>query len=169
MWNVPPPLTPQFALVPLSQHLFSTLPLAFPDHAHLLETPCVHKGFLAAFDSLADALTEALKAVLKSNPTPSLIVFTGHSMGGALAHLAALCFRVHEAEFFINSPPPPVHVYSFGAPRLGGRQFARLYELALPNSFRSGLASPTPHRAGSLPMATLFRLFSPPPPPLLTC
>jgi len=67
----------------------------------------VHAGYLEA---LLD-IVEEVKILLYRAPRP--LYFTGHSMGGALATLAA------------TLPPGPDATYSFGAPRVGDAAFAR--------------------------------------------
>ncbi|MEE8499583.1 MAG: lipase family protein [Kiloniellales bacterium] len=67
----------------------------------------VHRGYREA---LLDIVQE-LKRPLYSGRRP--LYFTGHSMGGALATLAS------------TLPPGPSATYSFGAPRVGDRAFAR--------------------------------------------
>jgi len=67
----------------------------------------VHAGYLEA---LLDVVEE-VKVLLYRAPRP--LYFTGHSMGGALATLAA------------TLPPGPDAAYSFGAPRVGDAAFAR--------------------------------------------
>lgn len=66
----------------------------------------VHAGYLEA---LLD-IVEEVKIQLYQAPRP--LYFTGHSMGGALATLAA------------TLPPGPDATYSFGAPRVGNAAFA---------------------------------------------
>jgi pimeloyl-ACP methyl ester carboxylesterase len=60
----------------------------------------VHRGFAEALDCIWDLLRPTLERL------PAPFFFTGHSMGGALAQLAATRFR-------------PRAVYCFGAPRVG--------------------------------------------------
>jgi triacylglycerol lipase len=64
----------------------------------------VHSGFKAIFLEIRDEL----EAVLRSIAAP--IIFTGHSLGGALAVLAASFWR-------------PMATYTFGAPRVGDSVF----------------------------------------------
>lgn len=64
----------------------------------------VHKGFREAFESVRDELEPAL-----SGPGPWL--FTGHSLGAALATLAAARHK-------------PAALYTFGSPRVGTGAFA---------------------------------------------
>jgi hypothetical protein len=66
----------------------------------------VHRGFA----HLIMQLWEAIAVVLERAHQP--LYFTGHSLGGALATLAA-------------SMHAPRAVYTFGAPRIGDRAFAR--------------------------------------------
>lgn len=72
----------------------------------------VHAGFSEAIDSI----WETLSARVASSPPPH--IYTGHSMGGALAVLAAARRRPHS-------------VYSFGAPRPGDQKFGS-YVNAIP-------------------------------------
>lgn len=64
----------------------------------------VHKGFRNALKSVIDEIDSALKDV--SGP----LYYTGHSLGAALATLAA----AHR---------PPLAVYAFGSPRVGDPEF----------------------------------------------
>jgi pimeloyl-ACP methyl ester carboxylesterase len=78
----------------------------------------VHRGFLAAYESII----EELAAHLRGQPQLPLFI-TGHSLGGALAILAAL--ELQRQKF------PIVQVYTFGQPRVGNGAFKRLYEWSL--------------------------------------
>ena len=66
----------------------------------------VHKGFFKAYQSIEDPLIEALSH-LQENKT---LIITGHSLGGALATIAA---RELESRYNISA------CYTFGAPRVG--------------------------------------------------
>lgn len=59
------------------------------------------------------------------------ITFTGHSLGGALASLAAA--RTAKQGFRSGSQ---IKVYTFGQPRVGNVQFARNFDAILPNTYR---------------------------------
>lgn len=70
----------------------------------------IHSGFFDGYLSVKSSLESAL-----SSKSKKPIVFVGHSLGGALATLAA-------ARSAINLQP--VHgVYTFGAPRVGNNKF----------------------------------------------
>ena len=66
----------------------------------------VHRGFAEALNGVWDLLQPALERL------KAPLFFTGHSMGGALAQLAATKFR-------------PRAVYCFGAPRVGDRGYVQ--------------------------------------------
>jgi len=97
----------------------------------------VHRGFLTAVDSVIGEIVEELKrgsvkSVAAPNPStlqpsnPSTVpplVLTGHSLGGALAVLAAHILAAQG--FNIHS------VYTFGQPRVGDANFAARYNAAL--------------------------------------
>ncbi|MHC4400110.1 MAG: lipase family protein [Planctomycetota bacterium] len=64
----------------------------------------VHRGFRRALRKVWDEVRQGLEAI------DAPCFYTGHSLGGALATLAA-------------SARPPVAAYTFGAPRVGDREF----------------------------------------------
>jgi hypothetical protein len=66
----------------------------------------VHRGFKSSFLKLWDTIATALEAINKP------LFYTGHSLGGALATLAA---SLHH----------PQAVYTFGSPRIGDAAFAQ--------------------------------------------
>ena len=90
----------------------------------------VHKGFEAAFSSILQPLIEALGGCGIFNAIHCKPLFiTGHSLGGALAVLAAL--ELQRNGFRI------LQVYTFGQPRVGNADFKSLYET------RAGLGAKT--------------------------
>ncbi len=78
----------------------------------------VHRGFLAGVLSVLDELRISLKG-------ESRIYFTGHSLGGAKAMIAALA--CYEMDFNIAG------VHTFGAPRVGNGAFRNYYNAQLGN------------------------------------
>jgi len=79
----------------------------------------VHAGFQRAFAGLREQLSESVVKLL-SGRRGLRLWFTGHSLGGALAKLAALHFA-----------SPWTSVYTFGEPRVGNAAFRDLYESQL--------------------------------------
>jgi pimeloyl-ACP methyl ester carboxylesterase len=83
-------------------------------HIYWAESARGHTGFLRHFDRLQSSL---LSSVLKL-PLDAIerVVFTGHSLGGATAYLAAFFFLdVLRAMGYTG----PVEVRTFGAPKIG--------------------------------------------------
>jgi hypothetical protein len=81
----------------------------------------VHGGFEAALQSVWPALMQQIKAwqaAGRLGPNPKVYV-TGHSKGGALAMLAAVKLKAAKL--------PVTEVDTFGAPRVGGTDFAAKY------------------------------------------
>jgi hypothetical protein len=80
----------------------------------------VHRGFKTIFRNIWPEMAGELQRVRKP------LFYTGHSLGGALAILAAACL-------------PPQAVYTFGAPRVGDANFvaalrpARIFHIVNPN------------------------------------
>lgn len=84
----------------------------------------VHSGFLRAYESVIEKLSVDLARL---TPDKSLPIFvTGHSLGGALAILAAL--ELKRQKFNVTQ------VYTFGQPRVGNAAFADLYNWSLQDS-----------------------------------
>lgn len=84
----------------------------------------VHTGFMEAYRSVRDTIMgEAKKKKYKR------IIFTGHSLGAALAMLAALDVQY-------NVSDKEIVCYTFGAPKVGNAEFAKSYNKRVPNTFR---------------------------------
>lgn len=85
----------------------------------------VHAGFKGAFDQVWPGLQQQIVAWQKAGKLgPNIKVYvTGHSKGGALAMLAALTLKGEKLT-------PVTEVVTFGAPRVGGPDFAAKYAAA---------------------------------------
>jgi hypothetical protein len=82
-----------------------------------------HRGFMGALAEIWDPLFAAVDSALKARERPLWI--TGHSLGGALALLAA--WRLQQN--FV-----PVHqVYTFGAPMIGNAAAAQAFQREFAN------------------------------------
>ncbi|KAJ6477524.1 alpha/beta-hydrolase [Mycena sanguinolenta] len=80
----------------------------------------VHAGFLAAWNTVALQITATLATQRQLHPGHRLVI-VGHSMGGALATLAAVSLL----QLFPASPiMDQTRIYSYGAPRTGNEVFA---------------------------------------------
>ncbi|KAF8578195.1 alpha/beta-hydrolase [Ramaria rubella] len=90
----------------------------------------VHAGFLTGWNSVAKIVLRSVGFQLQAHPGYSL-VSTGHSLGGALASLAAMSFKA-------NFPYTNVTVYTYGQPRTGNTVYAEWVNNELGgNVFRS--------------------------------
>ncbi|KAF8628987.1 hypothetical protein AX15_003610 [Amanita polypyramis BW_CC] len=76
----------------------------------------VHTGFLISWCSIAPEVIELLIAQAHSHPHYDLVT-VGHSLGGALATLAAVSLK-------LKFPDHKVRTYSYGSPRVGNKEFA---------------------------------------------
>ncbi len=84
----------------------------------------VHRGFLAQFDDIK------FKVMTKINTfDPVRILFTGHSLGGALATLFAVACKNYYPSMFVSC-------VTFGSPRVGNRCFARHFNSIIDESVR---------------------------------
>jgi triacylglycerol lipase len=102
----------------------------------------VHLGFLIFFAMLADQILAAAK---QFNPAlPCLI--TGHSLGGALAVLAAPTLQ-------LLLPNQTFQMYSFAGPRVGDPTFVDAYNFWVPQSYR------VVNLADAIPMLPPSRIF----------
>lgn len=111
-------------------------------------TARAHAGFVKTYAAIRDAVKVS---------TPKA-VFTGHSLGGALATLAALDF----------APRAAVTLVTFGAPHVGDGNFVRLFDATVPSSVRvvnpydpvtRVLGAQLLHTKGYYPVTSLSRDF----------
>eukprot|EP00667_Euglena_gracilis_P001273 EG_transcript_1273 len=90
--------------------------------------PRVHKGFYAAWKALRlETLQKVAEAV--QDCSAAKIYISGHSLGGAIATLAA--YEVSRAH-----PDRHVVLYTFGSPRVGNAQFCRQFDKEVPCMWR---------------------------------
>ncbi|MFW5694712.1 MAG: lipase family protein [Alkalispirochaeta sp.] len=75
-----------------------------------------YRGFVSAFSEVLESDDNIFRfiAAARKDHGCQRVVFCGHSLGGALASLAAV--------YYGN----PCHLYTFGAPRVGDERFVRL-------------------------------------------
>jgi len=89
----------------------------------------VHGGFLAQYNSIKFSIMSMLfRRILKGEP-PQRVVFVGHSLGGALATLAAAGTK---ALF----PQLTVQCTTYGSPRVGNAAFAAYFDAVVDISQR---------------------------------
>ena len=77
----------------------------------------VHTGFANSYRAVRTEVLDAVKEILQGHPDRT-IVLTGHSLGGAIANLAAM--DIVEGGLRKASQ---VDLITFGAPKVGGRSF----------------------------------------------
>ena len=77
----------------------------------------VHEGFYAAYAAVSTQVVAAVNSILAAQPTASFL-FTGHSLGGALATFAGVDVKEQ------ISTSNPVTMYTFGSPRTGNQAFS---------------------------------------------
>lgn len=87
----------------------------------------VHTGFSDSYQAIAQQVRDAAK---KLNPALPCYI-TGHSLGGALATLAALDLALH-----LPHLKPRIQLYTYAAPRVGDPTFAAKYTQLIPNNYR---------------------------------
>lgn len=121
-----------------------------------LSSPLIHLGFWQAYLSIRNEFWKSfiltLLKLITSNQLSSEIYICGHSLGGALAVLAALDISMNlhlvlQKISFLSTTSHPLFlnplqtsftliVYTFGAPRIGNIAFCQRVESIIPNLFR---------------------------------
>lgn len=84
----------------------------------------IHTGFSLAYDTVRHDILNAIKTL-----SPPRVFVTGHSLGGALATLAAL-------DLATEHPSTQITMYNFGSPRVGDWGYAGFYNGNVSESFR---------------------------------
>lgn len=92
------------------------------------EEPLVHFGFIRQYRCLEDEIISELQHYINDHNIKTLNI-AGHSVGGALASVAAI--QLHH-EF----PTLDISCYTFGSPRPGNKQFSHLFKKSVKNSYR---------------------------------
>jgi hypothetical protein len=95
----------------------------------------VHKGFINNYLKMADFMNSIIdQSIIKKNNIEN-VYFIGHSLGGALATLAA--FDVfHNNENNVYTKYVDVKLLTFASPRVGNESFADYFDEIIPNSIR---------------------------------
>lgn len=89
----------------------------------------VHKGFALAYAAIAPMLLSTVKRLQEERRRPVFI--TGHSLGGALSTICSLDLSLR-----LGLTRQEIFVSTFGAPRVGNRQFATFYDSIAPIHWR---------------------------------
>eukprot|EP00759_Apiculatamorpha_spiralis_P005716 PhF_6_TR13407/c0_g1_i2/m.21335 len=97
------------------------------------DTPLVHRGFAAAWDSMKDEVCETVAQVFGAGDIVDEILVTGHSLGGAVA---TLCAYSLSKLLCVDANNTHISVYTFGMPKVGNAVFRTCYEHSVPTTFR---------------------------------
>ncbi|ASC71083.1 uncharacterized protein XM38_020330 [Halomicronema hongdechloris C2206] len=86
-----------------------------------------HRGFMDAYFAVREQLQEVVRGLSSQR-----IIATGHSLGGALATVAAL-----DLQYNVTSQSnQEISVYSYGSPRVGNRALTESFRGRVPQSYR---------------------------------
>ena len=92
----------------------------------------VHEGFLTQFNEVCHDLTneiESYKNDISIDNKKKKIIFTGHSLGGALATLGTCYFSILNRDLSVNC-------ITYGSPRVGCNEFKKKFNKYCDKSFR---------------------------------
>ncbi|KPA78984.1 lipase precursor-like protein [Leptomonas pyrrhocoris] len=84
----------------------------------------VHTGFMLSYLSVCSEMHHAVQTLLGTYPNYGIVV-TGHSLGGAMATLAAAGLQEVLNEGNFTPAPQPVTLYTYGSPRVGNAAFVQ--------------------------------------------
>ena len=97
------------------------------DLPHVTNRPKVHWGFLRQFRTVENQIREQIDQYLQDNSSNKNIIFSGHSLGGALSTLASV-------QFGKEYPNIPISCVTFGSPRVGNSHFCNLFDQCVQHS-----------------------------------
>jgi predicted lipase len=84
-----------------------------------------HHGFDDSYEAIKLDIRDPLISLVRAYPNYSL-VFTGHSMGGAIATIAAVDALHPDGYLRHLKHPSEASIYTFGQPRTGNRAYVKL-------------------------------------------
>lgn len=87
----------------------------------------VHSGFYGTYSKIRDLVRTRMDALIAKHSTAPILI-TGHSLGGALAVLAAVDIKPRH-------PSAIIRLYTFGQPRVGDTKFANYVMNLFPESY----------------------------------
>ncbi|GIL80940.1 hypothetical protein Vretimale_9351 [Volvox reticuliferus] len=93
----------------------------------------VHRGFMRAYSSVRRLLSSLLQLITTSGTGPWDVTLTGHSLGGALATLAAYEIGMYKQ---YAGRIKSLSLYTFGSPRVGNKNFAKDFDALVPDTWR---------------------------------
>ncbi|EAS04944.1 lipase family protein (macronuclear) [Tetrahymena thermophila SB210] len=93
----------------------------------------IHRGFFRTFTDLSDQLFKNLQEMLIKYPN-SQIIITGHSLGGAVATIAAV--EIQDYLLQQNKNDLISEFYTFGQPRVGNQEFVDYFNSIFPFALR---------------------------------
>lgn len=94
----------------------------------------IHRGFAEAYKSVGARVMQRIKNMYEERPHP--VFLTGHSLGGALATICA-----YDCVLRLDLGAKDLYVATYGSPRVGNGAFRRLYDEAVPASWRVSVAA----------------------------
>ncbi|OQR92436.1 hypothetical protein ACHHYP_03692 [Achlya hypogyna] len=110
-------------------------PLPWPGADEYANPGYVHRGFVHAYNSIRDRVHDTLMSLCLEYKRRGLapenhvqVYTTGHSLGGALATIAALDLKATFQQRII--------MYNYGSPRVGCHHFAQHFDREVPLAFR---------------------------------
>ena len=105
----------------------------------------VHSGFWNAWTEIRERAKAKVLTAVRIHPEYRLVI-TGHSLGGAIATLAAGDFRKMHHRLAATT-----ELYTFGAPRVGNRHTAAFLTKQSSLSFRiTSMSDPVPRQPGHI-------------------
>lgn len=96
----------------------------FTPHRKSLGMPSIHSGFNDQYNTIKFIIYHKVYEYLLTEPEKPTVIFTGHSLGGALATIAAACMAVQ----FSNRKNLDIQCYTFGSPRVGNKAFVKIFD-----------------------------------------
>ena len=92
--------------------------------------PKIHTGFYEQYHTIKYIIHQKISLYLLENKDP-VIIFTGHSLGGALATIGAACASIQFKHLNLN-----IQCYTFGSPKVGNSNFVKIFDTFVTKSIR---------------------------------